>query len=132
MLGVINFVWLGTFLRSLFTVSSLVTSYRTPDTDSYWRIGMNQRSAVSDPGPIGCYGNISSGDNTPCRPDGTGLLSLLPSRSSSLREAVAGGNKMGLDSVQWRNGKQKFMQKYRSYEQPFIDTHCHLDFLFER
>ena len=42
----------------------------------------------------------------------------------------------GLDSISWAavrsTSRKRFQQKYASLTLPFIDTHCHLDFLFER
>ena len=37
-----------------------------------------------------------------------------------------------LESVQWRNWKDKFQETYKFVKTSFIDTHCHIDFLFER
>ena len=34
--------------------------------------------------------------------------------------------------VRWMSSRQKFQQQYQNVDVPYIDTHCHLDFLFDR
>ena len=37
-----------------------------------------------------------------------------------------------LGQVRWQNSKQKFAKRYTGVREPYIDSHCHLDFLFDR
>jgi hypothetical protein len=75
--------------------------------------------------------NTSYGWNmTPPAPPekSTTNFSLLP---HSLQRLTGSTSADKLQSVQWENSKQKFSRRYTTTV-PFIDSHCHLDFLFDR
>ncbi len=63
-------------------------------------------------------------------------MSNFPPRSqrqpTNQQAGVGGGVQDRLAGVTWSNWRQRHMQNYNNVSCPYIDSHCHIDFLFQR